>query len=869
MRIRTKSLLINCLVFIFLLITFVLSVAISLNKFDALERVVMRNNVQRIASLIDERIASIDSKLSDWSSWDDSYQFINDSNPAFIEKNVDESVLKHLNLHFISFYDLSGEPVYGFGTGPAAPSGGSALSSSLAKTVGNLAAGSRGILYVEGKAVLVAVRPIVRTGDKGAVRGKLAFGRYFDGALMQELSGIAGYPFQLHRILVKRANHISQANEITVESGNSGDRIAGYKTVKSITGEPAAIIEVIAQRQIYRQGWQNIIMIGFMQFGFGAIIIGILFLLTEKLIFSRVVRLNTAIGGMAAGHNPRRKIELPGNDEISDLSVEINRLIGSLAVSEQELKESESKYRTIFENTGTALIIVNGGTGNIALVNSEFERLSDYSKAEAAAMNIEKIIRAEDRAKAEEYNSYFTHKPLFIRNSYDFMLVRKNGKFVPVMATVASLSGSYFVWSLLDITERKRIEDNLKNSEQRMTDIFNFLPDATFAIDLEGRVIVWNRAIEEMTGLKASEIIGKGEQAYSVPFYGTPMPLLLDMVLRPELMKGNDRYSFLKQDRDVLIAESSTSRPDGKLACYWSRAAKLFDTSGRMIGAIESIRDITARKKTEALLSLQTRELESRAAEMEDSRLALLNMMEDIKEEVAERSQKEKELEVSLKEKDVLLKEVHHRVKNNLQVISSLLNLQSKYIRNPDDLQMFAECQNRIRTMVFIHEKLYRSKDFANIDFGDYITVLVKSLFNSYSVSSNRVALELTVDKGISFGVDRAVPCGLIINELVSNSLKYAFPDGGQGVIRIELRQNGDGSYTLMIGDDGRGFPEAVDFRNTQSLGLQLVTTLVEQLNGTIRREELKGVSFVIDFGVTDTKGREDDLRQEAHHGSG
>jgi PAS domain S-box-containing protein len=194
--------------------------------------------------------------------------------------------------------------------------------------------------------------------------------------------------------------------------------------------------------------------------------------------------------------------------------------------------------------------------------------------------------------------------------------------------------------------------------------------------------------------------------------------------------------------------------------------------------------------------------------------------------------------------KEVLLKEIHHRVKNNMQIISSLLNLQSRYFRNEQDKEMIKESRNRIKSMALIHEKLYQSKDLARIDFSEYITDVAYGLLQSYGLDG--IALKVEVDD-ITLGVDTAVPCGLMINELVSNSLKHAFPDK-KGEIKIALHAV-DGTIELTVRDNGIGIPEDINFRTAETLGLRLVTILAEdQLNGEITLSRTKGTEFLITF---------------------
>jgi two-component sensor histidine kinase len=205
-----------------------------------------------------------------------------------------------------------------------------------------------------------------------------------------------------------------------------------------------------------------------------------------------------------------------------------------------------------------------------------------------------------------------------------------------------------------------------------------------------------------------------------------------------------------------------------------------------------------------------------------------------------------KQVVASLEEKKVLLSEIHHRVKNNLQIISSLLSLQTKYIKDENHREIFKDSQNRIRVMSSIHEKLYQSEDLAKIDFDHYIKDLASSLFRTYAII-DRIALKTEIEN-VSLSINFAIPCGLILNELISNSLKYAFPEDNKGEIKVTLRCVED-KVELLVSDNGIGMPEDLDFRNTESLGLQLVTNIVEnQLHGQIKLNRTGGTEFQINF---------------------
>lgn len=223
-------------------------------------------------------------------------------------------------------------------------------------------------------------------------------------------------------------------------------------------------------------------------------------------------------------------------------------------------------------------------------------------------------------------------------------------------------------------------------------------------------------------------------------------------------------------------------------------------------------------------------------------------LYQQLQTELAVRRQAEDQIKASLKEKEVLLKEIHHRVKNNLQIISSLLKLQSSYVQDQQILEMFRDSQSRIRSMALIHEKLYRSKDLSRIHFSEYVRDLINHLQRSYSASSQGVQIQIP-DRPIWLNIDIAVPCGLIINELVSNALKHAFPNSEpDGIIEVDLTAQTGHQLTLIVRDNGVGFPEGLNFRNTESLGLELVCTLTEQLRGTIELKRGQGTCFEIQF---------------------
>jgi len=214
--------------------------------------------------------------------------------------------------------------------------------------------------------------------------------------------------------------------------------------------------------------------------------------------------------------------------------------------------------------------------------------------------------------------------------------------------------------------------------------------------------------------------------------------------------------------------------------------------------------------------------------------------------DITERKIAEQNISSSLKEKELLLKEIHHRVKNNLQVVSSLLKLQSSYVKDERSLDLLVDSQNRIRSMALVHQKLYQSKDFSEVDFSEYLKQLTEHLFHVFKSRQGDIGVVINA-ADINLSIDLAIPCGLILNELISNSLKYAFPGNNKGKINISFGKN-EGKYEIILSDNGIGFPKELDYRKTKSLGLQLVNTLVGQIDGTISMENTAGTTFKITF---------------------
>lgn len=221
------------------------------------------------------------------------------------------------------------------------------------------------------------------------------------------------------------------------------------------------------------------------------------------------------------------------------------------------------------------------------------------------------------------------------------------------------------------------------------------------------------------------------------------------------------------------------------------------------------------------------------------------NLEADVERKTRQLRKALKKIEAALNEKEVMLHEIHHRVKNNMQIIVSLLRLQSRQIKQEDIKELCNVSYNRIMSMALIHEILYRSKDLAGIDFCEYVRRMTSHLFFVYKDRVGDTELKIEIDD-INLDINNAIPCGLIINELVTNSIKHAFTDRRNGLIGIKMLEDVKGNFTLTVADNGAGLPKNLDYRNPGTLGLQLVNDLVNQIEGNMEVDKKGGTAFVI-----------------------
>ncbi|GBE16064.1 putative sensor histidine kinase pdtaS [bacterium BMS3Abin14] len=474
---------------------------------------------------------------------------------------------------------------------------------------------------------------------------------------------------------------------------------------------------------------------------------------------------------------------------------EFERLAGGIG----RMRESEVKYRFLTENV-TDIIWTMNLDFNWTYISPSVTRMRGYSVDEMIQMKLKDTVTPDSFRIVQRYfeeeialESTGGGDPDRSR-TLELEFIHKDGGTVWGEVTIRFLRDTDgkaigLMGVTRDISKRKLAEDALKESEERFRTAFRTSPDSININRLEdGIYIDINEGFTGITGYSREDVLGKS--SLEIDVWADPGD-------REKLVEG------LKRTGKVENMEAIFRMKDGRLV------------TGLMSAKSFSLRGVPH----------------------------ILSVTRDINELKAAQDM----LTASVEEKDLLLKEIHHRVKNNLQVISGLMNLQAHHVTDDETRNIYRESQNRVITMALIHEELYQAADLAHVDLAAYIQNLTSNLFQSYGAKQDRVKLILETEH-IEMVVDTAIPCGLIINELISNSLQHAFPGGREGEIRIGFRELARGEYELTVSDNGVGLPDGFDVRETKSMGLQLVALLVDQLGGALDVSGGDGARFSMRF---------------------
>lgn len=505
--------------------------------------------------------------------------------------------------------------------------------------------------------------------------------------------------------------------------------------------------------------------------------------------FTREIELN--VRGVERVYDVRTSF-LRDRDEHPISQIVVLRDITQRAQAEAALKASEEKYRLHFENVNDVIYTLDGQFHITSVSPSVFRHLG-YTPEEL----LNKSLIEMDVLVPEYYELALANMQKIFAGeriaSEEYEFLTKDRQRLVGEVSGAPVFHNGEVVSLIsvarDVTERKQIEAALRQSEAQFSQAFHASPAPMVMITPgDWRFLDVNARLLDMTGFTREEVIGRETTDFE------------SLLNAPDFVRQVQSIIALKNLRDMEI-QLRTKSGDWRDVLF---SAEVIQIGGKpvMLGVLQ---DITDRKRAEA------------------------------------------QVKAALAEKEILLREIHHRVKNNLQIISSLLNLQASTIVDARIEELFRESQNRVRSMALIHEQLYRSDSLSHIDFGEYVRNLANFLLQSYPNPQIDVHLHVQAVEAL-LDIDTAIPCALIINELVSNALKHAFVGRAAGEVWIELDTLPDACYTLVVRDNGIGFPDAVDFQHTESLGLQLVNSLARQINGSLSLDRTGGTTFRLLF---------------------
>ncbi len=451
---------------------------------------------------------------------------------------------------------------------------------------------------------------------------------------------------------------------------------------------------------------------------------------------------------------------------------------------EKALSSSEKKYRELVNNSMVAIYQTNLD-GDILFANDAMAKIFKFESVEELK---KKKITEMYKNPAKRENIIRILKKEGNLDQCEVEMVSNTGETIFILLS-SNLTNESISGMIMDITQRKHAEKALQENEEKYRSLFESDPDYTLLLDMNGIILDANKAAVKFTGLSKKELIGKHLKKLGISI--------------KEYVDLKEKFFLTLKGQDVKPSVSILVNQKGENNWVESQFVPI--------------------KKNEDISSV------------------LL-----IATDITKKKRATDQLKSSVEEKEILLKEIHHRVKNNMQIISSLLNLQTQYIDDDGAADILKESQNRVKSMAMLHEKLYQSKNFTHIKFEDYVKSLVSDLFFTYSTSLDQVRLTIEVDD-LSLNLETAVPLGLIISELVSNCLKHAFPHGRNGEIHVSLKDH-NGNYELIVSDDGIGLQQNLEFENTKSLGLQLVHNLTNQIDGEITIDSSHGTKFKIVF---------------------
>ncbi len=591
---------------------------------------------------------------------------------------------------------------------------------------------------------------------------------------------------------------------------------------------------------------------------FLSIFLAIISLIFGKRVAKPINKLIELTNHIATG-NFDSKITIRRKDEIGLLAASFNKMAMSLKDSttsidklnaeiterkktEKALHDSENKMSSIFRVAPTGIGVVKNRM--LLEINPQVCKMTGYSKEELINQNARILYPTQEDFEyvgKEKYRQIDKSGTGMVETRWQ----KKDGSIINIILASTPIDSKDLskgvTFTALDITERIQTEYRIKT----------FLDTAAGGmrlIDIDFNILKVNNTFLELVELSEDEVIGK--KCYEI-FWGKLCET-----------EGCPLIKFQKTKDDKLVTEIIKKRKDGKEIMTTLSASSYKDNQGTFSGVVEDFRDITKHKLIEKEIIDKTKELEKQFEVSEKQRIATTIVLNDLntttaelKAEIIEHKLAEEQIKRNLNEKNTLLQELYHRTKNNMQIISSMLKMQSRSIENRslaggsniDFLHdSFNDVINKIKAMSLVHQKLYQAEDLSHINLKEYVKDLVNLLMISYGIRSESLSLKLDL-KDVFVLIDSAIPLGLVLNELISNVFKHAFPKDENDEISIRLFQDKDGTINIQLSDNGTGIPADIELENVNTMGLQTVFNLIKyQLKGEITYKSDKGLKWDI-----------------------
>lgn len=638
MNLRDKTLISEGLSLIgLILVLYVVAHVELLTSFSSLEESNAQINVERALNAISNELTNLGDLANYWATRNDTNDFMATGDTKFIKYNIANGSLTNESLYsmgidLLLFLDTYGQVAFSryinlTGEGDAVPQKLIEQLSLYGLCPGCVGPQSKfaGIILLFDQPVLIVAQPITNNLRKVPPRGRVVLGRYLTKKEVYKLSTITQLNITICPLIeghippdFEQVRPLLSYDSPTAIKLLSQDRIAGYALLESIYGNPLLILRVDSRRDLYRQGMRS--MSSFIAIFSGA---GLLFLIMmlvymDRSVLSPLSKLTEGVNGIGITQNIAARLNIKGKDELANLARSINRMLAALEMSSKELVNSERRYKAVVEDqpdlicrylSDSTITFVNDAFCKFfsrqfgEIIGSKVDQFADYGNMKSAE---DLKTRLNNRSPSLTYESRF-----LIGGAWRWILWTNRGIFdeFGTLIEIQSIGR--------EITELKIAEEALKHSQRRQADIIDFLPDALMAIDKEGKLIVWNKAMEVLTGSKAKDMLGKGNHEYSLPFYGYRRPVLIDMVLYP-CKDFESEYANFKREETAVFGEVFIPTLGQHGSYLLAKATALFDAAGNIVGAIESVRDITERREMEQKLERSRAELRI-AAEIQKS----------------------------------------------------------------------------------------------------------------------------------------------------------------------------------------------------------------------------------------------------------